>query len=152
MPDFTPSEKRVILLISAIIIIAGILQYYRVSYPESTQIDYSLSDSVFSRISHQRYKNKLKDNYSSTKYENEITTDDGKIHSPDVNASVQININTADENELKKLPRIGPAMAKRIIEFRTVNGAFRSIDDLKKIKGIGEKTLAKIKPHLKPIP
>ncbi|MBR6013275.1 MAG: helix-hairpin-helix domain-containing protein [Selenomonadaceae bacterium] len=56
-----------------------------------------------------------------------------------------ININTADETELQKIRGVGPAIAKRIIDFREENGNFQTIDDLKKVRGIGEKTFEKIK-------
>jgi len=56
-----------------------------------------------------------------------------------------ININTADETELQKIKGIGPAMSKRIIDFREQNGNFESIEDLKKVRGIGEKTFEKMK-------
>ncbi len=55
-----------------------------------------------------------------------------------------IDINTADEKALDSLPGVGPAMAKRIIEYRTTNGAFQNIEDLKKVKGIGEAKFAKM--------
>ena len=62
-----------------------------------------------------------------------------------------IDINQANEKELQKLPRIGPAMAIRIIEYRNVNGPFKSVDELTKVKGIGKKTLELIKPYLREI-
>ena len=51
-----------------------------------------------------------------------------------------ININTADADTLMKLPRIGPKMAQRILDFRKENGKFKKIEELMKVKGIGEKT------------
>ena len=59
----------------------------------------------------------------------------------------QLNINEADESELTLLPRIGETLAKRIVEYRTVHGSFSSIDDLMQVKGIGSKTLARLRPY-----
>jgi len=59
-----------------------------------------------------------------------------------------VNINTADETELQKLKGVGPAIAKRIIDFREQNGEFQTIDDIKKVRGIGEKTFAKMKDNI----
>ena len=64
---------------------------------------------------------------------------------------LSVNINTAGEAELVKLPRIGPAIAKRIIAFRKINGPFKSIEDLQQVKGIGKKTINNIKPYLQKI-
>lgn len=60
-----------------------------------------------------------------------------------------ININTADVKLLQELPGIGPAYAKRIVAYRQKNGDFKAKDELLKIRGIGEKRLAKIKPFIK---
>ena len=60
----------------------------------------------------------------------------------------RININTADEKALDSLPGIGPAMAKRIIEYRNTEGMFQSPEDLKKIKGIGDAKYEKLKDRI----
>ena len=60
-----------------------------------------------------------------------------------------LNINRATAKELDKLPGIGPVIAGRIIEFRKVNGAFQSIDDLRKVQGIGASTLEKFKSKIR---
>lgn len=59
-----------------------------------------------------------------------------------------VNINTADEKALDTLPGVGPAMAKRIIEYREAEGAFQSPEDIKKVRGIGEAKFAKLKDKI----
>ena len=59
-----------------------------------------------------------------------------------------ININTADEEELKKIRGVGPVIAKRILEYRQNNGAFQAIEDIKKVRGIGEKTFEKMRDSI----
>ena len=52
----------------------------------------------------------------------------------------KVNINTADEAGLDTLPRVGPAMATRIIAYREANGRFTTIEDLMNVTGVGDKT------------
>ncbi len=60
-----------------------------------------------------------------------------------------ININTAGVDQLVKLPRIGQKIAERIIQFRKKNGKFKRVQDIMKVKGIGEKTFKKFEKMLK---
>ncbi len=60
-----------------------------------------------------------------------------------------ININTAQLDELTELPRIGKKIGQRIIDFRKKHGKFKRIEDLMKVKGIGEKTFNRFKSRLK---
>ncbi|MDQ1144969.1 competence protein ComEA [Bacillus sp. SORGH_AS 510] len=57
----------------------------------------------------------------------------------------KININKADTTELQNLPGIGPSKADAILEYRNTNGPFKTVEDLKNISGIGEKTFEKLK-------
>ena len=109
----------------------------------------------------------FKPNYSS-KIENEISefqsksadivvSDLNKVDVPilktdDIKHKITvklIDINTAPKIDLLTLPKIGPVTAERIITYRDDYGPFKSIDDLLKVKGIGVKTLKKLKPFIK---
>ena len=52
----------------------------------------------------------------------------------------KVNLNTATMEQLETLPRVGPALAQRILDWREANGRFSSIDDLTSVTGIGAKT------------
>ena len=60
--------------------------------------------------------------------------------------STPVNINTATAEELQSLPRIGPAMAQRIIAWREAHGGFRSVDELDAVPGIGPSMLENLRP------
>lgn len=59
-----------------------------------------------------------------------------------------VDINTATQSELEAVKGLGPAKARAIIEYREKHGAFRSIDDLVKVKGLGKASVAKLKSEL----
>jgi len=63
-------------------------------------------------------------------------------------AFAAVNINTATLQQLETLKGIGPVKAKAILDYRTKNGAFKSVDDLKKVGGIGDKTLDKLRKDI----
>ena len=62
--------------------------------------------------------------------------------------AVMVNVNKANTEELIKVRGIGPVMAKRIIEHRDKNGAFKSVDDLAQVHGIGGNKLQRIKDQV----
>lgn len=63
-------------------------------------------------------------------------------------SQILVNINTAGKGELVKLPSIGPVTTERIIRYRADFGRFNTIEELKNVKGIGSKTLDKVKTHI----
>lgn len=60
----------------------------------------------------------------------------------------KVNINTANETELTSLSGIGPAKAKAIVSYREENGPFKSVEDIKNVSGIGDKTFEKLKDSI----
>lgn len=75
------------------------------------------------------------------------TSADGADAGSDAEGQGLVNINTANATQLTQLPGIGPAIAQKIIDYRTANGPFTSVDDLTKVPGIGAAKLAQIKSH-----
>ena len=60
----------------------------------------------------------------------------------------KVNINTASAEQLTTLPGIGPKLAARIVEYRQKSGAFKSVQELMNVRGVGEKNLKKIEQYL----
>ncbi|MEO8504217.1 MAG: helix-hairpin-helix domain-containing protein [Acidobacteriota bacterium] len=67
---------------------------------------------------------------------------------PALAAEGKVNINTASAQQLALLPHVGASVADRIVEHRTKNGLFKSVEDLGLVKGIGDKTLTMLKPYV----
>jgi competence protein ComEA len=67
-------------------------------------------------------------------------------------ARFEVDVNTADCPELMQLPGIGPKLAERIVESRKTDGPFASVDDLRRVSGIGRKVLERIRPYLQTAP
>ncbi len=60
-----------------------------------------------------------------------------------------VDLNSATREQLMQVKGIGPALADRIVEFRKEHGPFRRVEDILKVRGVGEKSLAKLRPFLK---
>jgi competence protein ComEA len=63
-------------------------------------------------------------------------------------ASGVVNVNTASAEELSLLPGVGPARARAIVELRQQRGGFKRVEDLLDVKGIGDASLAKLRPFI----
>jgi len=61
---------------------------------------------------------------------------------------VRINLNQASVDELVSLPGIGPSYAKRIVEYREKHGPFQRVEDLLNVRGIGDRTLDKLRDQV----
>ncbi|HVX14490.1 MAG TPA: helix-hairpin-helix domain-containing protein [Pirellulales bacterium] len=81
---------------------------------------------------------------------------DGRLieleRAPKQSAQFLVDVNRADWPELAQLPGIGETLARRIVEARSERGPFLDHTDLRRVRGIGPKTLEKITPYLRPIP
>ncbi|MBN2570887.1 MAG: helix-hairpin-helix domain-containing protein [Ignavibacteriales bacterium] len=102
----------------------------------------SNSDSLFSQNDKKNvdYKNELLD-FSNNKFQQ---TDKISVEL----AENSINLNEADLKTLSLLPGIGEKTAEKIIEYRNTYGKFSRIEDIKKVKGIGEKKFDKLKKYI----
>lgn len=67
-------------------------------------------------------------------------------------ASFEVDVNQAQWAELAQLPGIGPTLAQRIVEYRENHGPFFDHAQLRRVRGIGPKTLEAIRPYLRPLP
>ena len=60
----------------------------------------------------------------------------------------KVNINTATEAQIALLPGIGPKLATEVVNYRANNGGFKTIEDIKKVSGVGDKKFEKIKDYV----
>lgn len=142
MSKLSPSEKKGLLVLSGILLIAFLIQSLQPYYVKRDLYDYSVQDSIFQSIISDTTKERIEVVQTSQQKPEKETIKNAAI------PIGSININTASQQELEKLPRIGPATAKNIIEYREANGAFKSLDELLEVKRVGPKTLELIKPFI----
>ncbi len=124
----TRSEQRVLLFLSATLIVGAGIRLYQETVPTQRQFDYRSIDSSFAAFGEK------------------LAAD--SVRQKGLPPGGAVNINTASKEELVALPGIGPALADRIISFRENEGKFGSVGELQKVKGISKKKLEQLKPHV----
>ena len=125
----TKTERTIILFLCGTFTAGLGLRYYQEVFPNAPQFDYRKSDSTFAALSEQ------------------IAREDSSAVTTDSEDEV-LNLNTATKSQLMKLPGVGQVTAERILQYRDEHNGFASLDDLKRIKGISDKKLEKLKPLL----
>ncbi len=160
MFNLTSSERKTLFFTIVVLIVSGVYQLIQPNNTIRKVWDYSESDSAFKRLSKVKtspktISDKKVESDSASAKDIKSSYSGGTKNNPEKKKVKQkllpasININNATNAELQKLPRIGPAMANRIIEYRNKHGDFKTTKDLVKVKGIGNKTLEKLLPYIK---
>ena len=132
---FTKQEKTIIyFLICGLLIGAGVKVFYLKEKFKPNREEYL-----------KKIENQVKK--KSQKIDS-LLVNSGKIATIGKIKKKSIDLNRADFEKLILLPDVGPVLANRIIEYRKVNGNFKKIEELTKVRGIGEKKLSSILPYL----
>ncbi len=143
---FTRREAMALLLLSGTFLAGTGIQWFRSNYMQTHSalpaFDYSKSDSAYLYHTQRDSSNAPPRPSVSSSAQNKP-----KKSSPSKHAQ-PVNINTASKEQLVTLPGIGPAMAERIIAYRKTAGQLTSVDQLTNVKGIGKKTLDKLRPYV----
>ena len=143
-------KKYLLLLIFVLILIYSLINNFLLSSNDrDKKIDVKVNEKEYSVPVGTTYK-ELKEEYklddSSNVADDVVLSDKQEVLVDD--ASEKISINKATYEELITLPGIGPKTAEKIIEYRNTYGPFWTIEDIKNVKGIGDKKYAKLKEFI----
>ncbi len=122
----TATERRVLLFVTGAFVAGLGIRFYQETFPATPSFDYTVSDSTFAAL-------------SSAAYPDDSGESEAERYGP-------LNLNTATKHQLVALPGIGEVMAGRIIRHRQDHGPFKSIEELRSIKGFSKRLLEKLKP------
>lgn len=138
----TSTERKIILFLSGTVLVGAGIRLYQETFPSVPNFDYTASDSAFAALSSREA------NASETDPSIAVESNAEESTAEDDTAIVKVNVNIASKQELMALPGIGAVMSGRIIAYRTGVGPFKSIDDLKKVKGISKRKLEQLVPFI----
>lgn len=138
----TSTERKVILFLSGTVLVGAGIRLYQETFPSVPHFDYGASDSTFAALSEKETEEATADRSIIAESNAEEST------AEDDTATSRVNINIASKQELMTLPGIGQVMSERIIAYRTDVGQFRSIGELRKVKGISKRKLEQLTPFI----
>lgn len=147
---FTPNETRIVVFLVLAFVAGGTIKMLKVSAHREPLFDYTSSDSEFAARSRFVASAETVSAFRGTdsvRFRNGLFAHPSKSHGVHVPPH-SINLNSAEKNDLMKLPGIGEATAGEILQFRHDHGPFGTIDGLLGVKGIGKKKLERIAPFL----
>ncbi len=146
MFSLTKTERKALLVITAVILLSIFVQWMR---PHTTRVkpyDYTMQDSLFKALSGDTLSADRPQAYASSSLSAPYHSQYSKHK--ESHPIQRIDLNKAGSSDLQRLPRIGPAIAGRILAYRKKHGSFKSTEELMRIKGIGPKTYKKIAPFV----
>lgn len=147
--NFTKTEARVLLILLAVMIAGLGLKLYVNNDTGGTNFDKEKADRIIKRSAGTLVTDTIsKESKELTKNDSTETKSKKKSKKGENLAQKSININTASKDVLMQLPGVGKSTAEKIIEYRETQGSFKRIEDIMKIKGIGQKKFDKMKEFI----
>jgi len=138
----TKAQIRALWFVIVVMTAAIFYQYVKYYTLSNEPYDFSAFDSLFQARKDSIFSQlSSPDTLTPQRFQQQSTRNNETV----VIQQFPININKANLEELQVLPKIGPAMAKRIVEFRQANGPFKNTSEIMNVKGIGKKTYLKLK-------
>lgn len=125
----------------ALLGLAFVLFYYSTTLPETRILTYQQTTTNFVETATTSNQNTT---YKKKNSNNSVS----RIDSNDISYSYPINLNNCTMEELMSIKGIGESKASAILEYRDYIGGYTSVDEIKNIKGIGDKTFNEISPYL----
>lgn len=143
-------RQSIIVIGFGLIVLSGIILYYALSMPKILVQDTSASVYMVSEVSEtatQITANTVTDNGTDGTVAG-AKSDADSGNDADVSVSYPLDLNTCTAEELMTINGIGEVKANNIIEYRDYLGGYTSVEQIKNIKGIGDKVYEKISPYL----
>ncbi|MDE2797188.1 MAG: helix-hairpin-helix domain-containing protein [Gemmatimonadota bacterium] len=144
MFTFNRNEQIILLLLCGVLIVGIVIRYLDSKNPDHIP-DFEVHKNAVEAPSSEE-KTEVPQVTSLTQRQSSAEVPSPKEKVPQVGEL--ININSATAKEFERLHGIGPQIAGRIVAYREKNGAFKRVDDITKVRGIGPKTLERLRPHL----
>ena len=140
MISFTAQERKALIFLTIILIIgSGITLYKKYHSDFAPELLLKPKESSFKLGS----TNSALPSDTLPKPQDKVSQSDSSQKSV-----FPLNLNSATQRELERLPSIGPVLAKRVIEYRNQKGGFKAIEEVKQVHGIGNKIFEKIKNYI----